>query len=320
MKFKAFWVICLFVVLFVCDANAALPLRVGVVLSTGGLLDSSFNDAAYTGVMQLRKEDNTVVEVIDPQTIDGIEPALKYFCERKMDLICAIGVFANDAIRNVAAAYPDSKFVLVDSIVSAENVLSVVFDEEQGSFFAGAYAALISTTKSVGFLGGMKSEAIESFENGFKKGVNFVNPEIKFVSKYLGTTPDAFNMVEKAQEVGAEFAAENADIVYHAAGRSGLGLIQASRHGNFYVIGVDSDQSKVAPGRVIASVVKRIDIALVKAAEIFKKGSFNGGVWTLGVADDGIGLVFSKFNTSLLTPEVNDRLEEIEAFVIHKGK
>ncbi len=316
MKLRLILAITLLVALMSGSLYAA-PLTIGIVLSTGGLNDGSFNDAAYEGVMLLRKE-GALVEVVDPGSISGIEPALRYFCKRKLDMVCAVGLFANEAVRHVSNEFPDSKIVLIDSVVSAPNVLSVLFDEEQGSFFAGAFAALVSKKECVGFLGGMESPMIAGFEKGFKSGAVFVNPKIKFVSRYLGTSPEAFDMVDKAEKVGAEINQEGADIIYHAAGKSGLGLISAARRGDFFVIGVDSDQSKTAPGKVAASVVKRIDIALVKAVEVLKKGSFNGGVWTLGLQDHGIELAYSRFNRDLITHEISLKLDEIEDFLINK--
>lgn len=316
MKLRLILAVTLLVALLSGSLYAA-PLTIGIVLSTGGLNDGSFNDAAYEGVMLLRKE-GAIVEVVDPGSISGIEPALRYFCKRKLDLVCAVGLFANEAVRHVSNEFPDSKIVLIDSVVSAPNVLSVLFDEEQGSFFAGAFAALVSRKGCVGFLGGMESPMIGGFEKGFKSGAVFVNPNIKFVSRYLGNSPEAFDMIEKAEKVGSEINQEGADIIYHAAGKSGLGLIAAARRGDFFVIGVDSDQSKTAPGKVAASVVKRIDIALIKAVEVLKKGSFNGGVWTLGLQDHGIELAYSRFNRDLITHEISLKLDEIEDFLINK--
>ena len=316
MKLRLFLVVTLLVA-FLSGSLYAAPLTIGIVLSTGGLNDGSFNDAAYEGVVQLRK-DGAIVEVVDPGSISGIEPALRYFCKRKLDMVCAVGLFANEAVRHVSNEFPESKIVLIDSVVSAPNVLSVLFDEEQGSFFAGAFAALVSRKGCVGFLGGMESPMIASFEKGFKSGAVFVNPDIKFVSRYLGKTPDAFDMVDKAEKEGYEINKEGADIIYHAAGKSGLGLIAAARRADFFVIGVDSDQSKAAPGKVAASVVKRIDIALVKAVEVMKKGNFNGGVWTLGLQDHGIELAYSRFNRDLITHEISLKLDEIEDFLINK--
>ncbi len=315
-----FLILALLLLVVVSMPASAGMLRVGLVLSIGGLKDESFNDAAYEGVMQLRKEGDCIVEVIEPGSISSIEPALRYFCERNMDLVCAVGIFANDAVRRVAQEFPDSKFVLLDSVVTVPNVLSILFDEEQGSFYAGAFAAMVTRTNKVGFLGGMDSPVIASFERGFKNGVRFVKPDATVISRYLGSTPEAFDMPDKAHALGLDMSKEGADVIYHAAGKSGIGLIQASRRGNFLVIGVDSDQSRTAPGKVPASMVKRIDNALVKAADVLRLSSFEGGIWTLGLEDNGIELVLSRFNRDLMTPEVVLKLKEIEDFLVHKNE
>jgi len=316
IKFLALLVAVVFLAVAPVSADT---LRVGVVLSIGGLGDESFNDAAYKGIMQLRKEGDCIVEVVEPGSISGIEPALRYFCERNMDMICAVGIFANDAVRRIAAAFPESRLVLIDSVVTMPNVLSILFDEEQGSFYAGAFAALASRNDVVGFLGGMESPVIGSFERGFINGVKFVKPEAKVISHYIGTTPEAFDMPEKAFNLGLDMAKQGADLIYHASGRSGLGLIQASRRGNFLVIGVDSDQSRSAPGKVPASMVKRIDNALIKAAEIMRKDAFAGGIWTMSLQDSGIELVHSRFNRDLLTADNLARLKEIKDFLMYKA-
>lgn len=317
MKIKFLSLVIAVILLAVAPVSAD-TLRVGVVLSIGGLGDESFNDAAYQGIMQLRKEGDCIVEVVEPGSISGIEPALRYFCERDMDMICAVGIFANDAVRRIAAAFPESRIVLIDSVVTMPNVLSILFDEEQGSFYAGAFAALASRSDVVGFLGGMESPVIGSFERGFKNGVKFVKPNASVISHYIGNTPEAFDMPEKAFDLGLEMAKQGADLIYHASGRSGLGLIQASRRGNFLVIGVDSDQSRSAPGKVPASMVKRIDNALVKAAEIMRKDAFAGGIWTMSLQDRGIELVHSRFNRDLMTADNLARLKEIEDFLMYK--
>jgi len=317
MKLRVFLMI--FAVTFLAAvAVSADTMRVGVVLSIGGLGDESFNDAAYQGIMQLRKEGDYVVEVVEPGSISGIEPALRYFCQRDMDMVCAVGIFANDAVRRIAAEFPESRIVLIDSVVTMPNVLSILFDEEQGSFYAGAFAALSSKSDIVGFLGGMDSPVIASFERGFTNGVKFVKPQATVLSHYIGSTPEAFDMPEKAFNLGMDMAKQGADLIYHASGRSGLGLIQASRRGNYLVIGVDSDQSRTAPGKVPASMVKRIDNALVKAAEIMRKDAFAGGIWTMSLQDHGIELVHSRFNRDLLNADALARLKEIEEFLMYK--
>ncbi len=320
MKVRALFLCLLVVFCFSFDSASAVETsKIGVVLSIGGLRDSSFNDAAYDGIMRLRKDYHCSVEVVEPANIGGIEEGLEYLCSKKLDLVCAVGLFANDAIRRVAEKFPEQKFVLIDSVVTSPNVLSILFDEEEGSFYAGAFAAIAAKGNVIGFLGGMDSPVIGSFERGFKRGASFVNPEIKVISRYVGDTPEAFHQSDKAFEIGLTMKRQGAEIIYHASGKSGLGLIEASRRGGFLVIGVDSDQSRIAPGKVPASMVKRLDNGLVKAVKLLQNGTFKGGVWTLGLKDQGIELSLSRFNRDLLTPELKHKLAEVENFILKKN-
>ncbi len=299
----------------ICHAEDKV--KIGVVLSIGGLRDHSFNDATYDGIEQLRNSNKYSIEVIEPSSVSDIVDGLEYFCQKNKDLIVAVGFFANNAISFIADKYKNKKFVLLDSVVHNKNVLSILFDEEQGSFYAGTFAALITKTNKVGFVGGMQSPTIESFESGFEKGVKFIDPTIKIVSRYVGNTPKAFNKPNKAFKIGLKLEKENCDIVYHASGKSGIGLIDVARRGKFLLIGVDSDQSIIAPGRVPASVVKRLDNALVRAIAYYELGKFHGGVWTMGIKDSGVELVLSRFNKPLITGRVRARLNEIHSFLMN---
>jgi len=321
----------LFVVMLVafsCTAGAAptpvspdsqpQALRVGIVLSVGGLGDHAFNDAAYAGVQKLRQMPGCLVDIIEPGDVAAIEDGLEFLACRRTDLVAAVGIFANEAVRRVATKHPDVRFLLLDSVVELPNVMSVLFNEEEGSFYAGAFAGLLTKSQTVGFLGGMTSPVIASFEKGFRNGVAFVNPQAKLLVEYAGDTPDAFNTPETGKKLGLKLASEGADFVYHAAGRTGLGLIDASRRVPFLVIGVDGDQSGIAPGKVAASMVKRLDVALDMAVRAVHSNRFKGGVLTLGLADAGIELVISRFNQGLVTPIVAQRLKEVEGFLLHR--
>ncbi|HEY9070804.1 MAG TPA: BMP family ABC transporter substrate-binding protein [Candidatus Ozemobacteraceae bacterium] len=293
-------------------------LRIGIVLSVGGLGDHAFNDAAYAGVQNLRRLPDCLVDVIEPGDVAAIESGLEFLAGRHADLVAAVGIFANEAVRRVATKYPQTRFVLLDSVVELPNVLSVLFNEEEGSFYAGAFAGLLTKSQTIGFLGGMTSPVIASFEKGFRNGIAFVNPQAKLLVRYAGDTPEAFNDPETGKKLGLELAAGGADFVYHAAGRTGLGLIDASRRAPFLVIGVDGDQSGIAPGKVAASMIKRLDVALDNAVRAIRESRFKGGVLTLGLADAGIELDISRFNAGLVTPLVQQRLQEVEAFLLHR--
>lgn len=322
MKLKSQLVI-LFVLIFQSFVTHAVfcytpgtPLEVGIVLSIGGLNDNAFNDAAYSGVQILRESRNCFVEVVEPPTIASIENALRYLASQKKDLIFAIGIFANDPLKKVAKDFPEVRFALLDSVVDEPNVLSILFDEEQGSFYAGAFAALISKSKIIGFLGGMESSVISAFEQGFVNGARFANPDVTILTKYLGKTPEAFYNPTLAFSEGSNLFEKGADTIYHAAGKSGLGLIDAARRKDFLVIGVDSDQSIIAPGRIAASMVKRLDNAVLKAFDLVSSNTFKGGIWTLGLRDHGIEFKYSRFNRSLFTPEILSKLDEIKNFLL----
>lgn len=303
------------------DTTALVPpqsLRVGIVLSIGGLGDHAFNDAAYAGIQKLRQLPGCIVDVIEPGDVAAIESGLEFFALRRASLVAAVGIFANEAVRRVASKYPDVRFVLLDSVVDLPNVMSLLFNEEEGSFYAGALAGLLTKSQTVGFLGGMTSPVILAFEKGFRNGIAFVNPQAKLLVEYAGDTPEAFNNPEAGKKIGLRLAAQGADYVYHASGRTGLGLIDAARRSSFLVIGVDADQSVLAPGKVAASMVKRLDVALDAAVRAVLDGRFKGGVLTLGLADAGIELVVSRFNSELMTPLVTQRLAEVEAFLLHR--
>lgn len=297
---------------------SAKTMRVGIVLSIGGLGDHAFNDAAYAGIQKLRQLPGCIIDVIEPGDVAAIEGGLEFFAAHRASLVAAVGIFANDAVRRVASRYPDVRFVLLDSVVDLPNVMSVLFNEEEGSFYAGALAGLLTKSQNIGFLGGMNSPVIQSFEKGFRNGIAFVNPQAKLLVEYAGDTPDAFNTPEIGKKLGLKLAAEGADFVYHAAGRTGLGLIDAARRSSFLVIGVDADQSVLAPGKVAASMVKRLDVALDAAVRAVMDGRFKGGVLTLGMADAGIELLVSRFNSGLITPLVTQRMAEVEAFLLHR--
>ncbi len=299
-------------------AENPAPLRVGIVLSIGGLGDRSFNDATYAGVQLIRKIPGCSVEVIEPADGSAIEPALEFLVSSGFDLVTGVGVFAAEPVRRVAERHPRKTFILLDSVVDLPNVQSILFNEEEGSFFAGAFAGLLTKSGKIGFLGGMDSPVIRTFERGFARGAAFVKPEVKVLSRYAGPTPEAFNQPDLGRKLGLEMAAEQADFIYHAAGATGNGLIEAARFGDFLVIGVDTDQSAIVPGKVAASMVKRLDIALDRAVRAFSAGKLKCGVLTLGLADGGVELAISRFNKNLVTPVIRDRLKEVETFLLHQ--
>lgn len=311
------WLVTLLVLIAIPPIDAAEPVRVGVVMSLGGLGDRSFNDATYAGITAARRNLGCLVDVIEPADLAMLERAVRVFAEGgQHDLIIAVGTFANDAIRRLARDFPKQRFAILDSVVVSDNVVSVLFDEEEGSFYAGALAGLLTRSGKIGFLGGMVSPIIAAFERGFERGVGFVRPQAEVLSRYAGQTPQGFNDPETGQRLTQEMIGEGVDVIYHAAGRTGLGLIETARRQPVLVIGVDVDQSTLAPGKVIGSVVKRLDIAMDRVIRLVQDGRFNGRVITLGLKDGGVELALSRFNKAQLTPAIRDRLHEVEIFLM----
>lgn len=296
----------------------SVPFHLGIVLSVGGLGDRSFNDASYAGVQKLRQVPGMLVDLVEPSDVAAIETGLEYLAGRNCDLIVGVGFFANEPVRRIAEKHPDKRFLLLDSVVTQPNVLSILFNEEEGSFYAGSLAALITNSGKVGFLGGMQSPVIAAFERGFRNGVAFVNQSVSVQARYAGTSPEAFNSPDLGYRLAQEMKTGGVDVIYHAAGRTGLGLIDAARRGKLLVIGVDADQSTIAPGKVVASMVKRLDVALDRAVRMVRENRFRGGVLTLGLSDAGIGLELSRFNRNAITPLVQDRLHDVESFLLHR--
>ncbi|MBF0547687.1 MAG: BMP family ABC transporter substrate-binding protein [Candidatus Riflebacteria bacterium] len=295
------------------------PQKIGVILSIGGLGDHAFNDAAYEGVKNLRVSGNFKIDVFEPSDLPAIERLMDFFGTCDYDLIVGIGVFASDPIKKIAKKFPKKNFLLLDAAVEAPNILSILFNEEEGSFYAGALASLLSKSGKIGFLGGFHSPAIEVFERGFRNGAKFLNPSVDVTVQYAGNTPEAFNAPETGEKLGREMASAGVEVIYHAAGRTGLGLIEAAKKTDIQVIGVDADQSSLAPGKVAASMMKKLDKALETGAKLLKEGKFKGGVLTLGLADGGIKLELSQFHKQVFTPLILERLKQVEDFLTRKA-
>jgi basic membrane protein A len=221
------------------------------------------------------------------------------------------------ALGVVAPEFPDTNFVIIDAVVEAPNVQSIIFDEHTGSFLVGALAALKSTTGTVGFVGGMDVPIIHKFFCGYAQGVKAVNPEATVIENYTGTTPDAWNDPVTAGELAkAQFDA-GADVVFAAAGGSGLGVLQAAKDEGKLAIGVDSNQNYLQPGSVLTSMLKRVDNAVYTALnEAADDATFKPGLTILGLAEDGVGYSVDEHNQALLTEDMKAKADDLRAKII----
>ncbi len=281
---------------------AGKTFKVAMVTDIGGLGDKSFNDAAHDGLKMLKKQygNNVEIKVVESSKMEDYVPNLKSLADQKYDMIWAIGFLMGDALTEVSKAYPNQKFGIIDSEVKNPNVQSVLFKEQEGSFLVGVIAATDSKSHKIGFVGGMEFPLIKKFEAGYRAGAKAVDPKIQIFSQYAG----AFDNPTKGKELAASQYAVGADVVYHAAGGTGLGVIAAAKEkGNgYWAIGVDKCQHSegVVNGkdRVLACMIKRVDIGVFRASSDAMNGKFKAGVVEYGLSDNGVGVCDSAKKTA----------------------
>ncbi len=279
---------------------AAGKLSLGMVTDVGGLGDKSFNDSAYRGLQRAQAQLGVTASVLQSRSVSDYEPNLSTLAQHGDALIFAIGFLMHDSLNDVAPRFPKTHFAIIDSVVDQPNVTSVTFREEESSFLAGVLAGLVTKTNTVGFLGGIQSPLIEKFEAGFVAGVKSSNPKAQVLIKYTGS----FDDVAAGKEYAAVLYDQGADIIYAAAGKCGLGAIDEvkSRPKGFYIIGVDSDQDALAPGKVLTSALKHVDNAVYALALAASQQKIPSGHVVLGLKEGGVGLTTMQYTKSSLPP------------------
>jgi len=317
--------------LFVHVSGAAQPatrdaVNVGIVLDVGGLGDKSFNDGAYRGAERAEKELGARIRLIEPGEGSDREAGLRLLAAEHMDLVIGVGFIFTDDITQLAQEYPNTNFADVDYSLSTDkegnplpppaNVAALKFKEEEGSFLVGAIAALAGHSTKVGFVGGMDVPLIQKFEAGYKAGVKAVCPDCQIVVQYAGVTPEAFRNPGKGKELALNQYEQGVNVIYHASGSTGLGVFEAARQTGKYAIGVDADQYSEAPGRIVTSMVKGIDVAVFDMINRVKDRTFNGGIYTFGLAQNGVGYVYDERNRALIPDGVRTRVEQLKSDII----
>jgi basic membrane protein A len=305
-------------------ADDPSKVRVGIVFDIGGKDDRSFNAAAWDGVKCAETGSHPngtpcgkpalgiVLRDIEPGYPTSIEPAMRAFAERGYDIILGIGFAQTPIMELVAKDYPNVNFAIVDGFSKLPNVSSLIFKEHEGSYLVGMIAARTSKTGTIGFVGGMDIPLIHKFATGYEEGARSVNPKIRVISNYVGADDTAWNNPGKGYELAQAQIGNGADVIFTAAGNSGLGAFDAvERAGKgHYVIGVDANQNWVKPGFVLTSMVKRVDNAVYQIIKDRVEGKFQGGVHVYGLENDGIGYAMDEYNRDLISPEV---IQEVEA-------
>lgn len=296
------------------DPKDSSKIHVGIVFDIGGKDDRSFNAAAWEGVKRAAKELPIVLRDVEPGDPTSIEPAMRAFAERGYDLIIGVGFAQTEIMQRVAKDYPNLNFAIIDGAVKPEeqlpNVAYLLFKEHEGSFLVGMIAARKSQTGKIGFIGGMDIPLIHRFATGYEEGARAVNPKIEVMRNYVGVTDAAWNNPGKGKELAVAQIGKGADVIFTAAGNSGLGAFDAAEQYNKFVIGVDSNQNWVKPGFVLTSMVKRVDNAVYQAVQGRVNGQFKGGVHVYGLDNEGVGYAMDQYNEKLVPPDV---IQEVEA-------
>jgi basic membrane protein A len=271
-------------------ASSKSQLKVGVVFDSGGRGDKSFNDSAWAGVQRAEKDlgvPESDVKTVDSKSEKDYEGNLEALAESGCNIIFAVGISQGNALNTVAPKHPDIKFAIIDGEVKQPNVRSIVFSEEQGSFLAGYLAGLVTKSNKVGFVGGQKIALIEKFQAGYESGAKTANPNVELLPAKYTESWDDTSLGKAAAE---NLYSNGADIVYHAAGRCGLGVIEAAKEASKFVIGVDGDQDGEAPGLVLTSMVKHVDEAVYQTIKDVQDGKFEAGTKRYDLAANGVGL------------------------------
>ena len=310
----------------VTDSRRPGATDVGIVLDVGGRGDKSFNDGAYAGADSATKVLQPNVMFIEPGEGSDREAGMRLLAAEGMDLVIGVGFIFSDDITTLAKEYPDVSFACVDYALSVDaqgnvisppaNLAALKFREEEGSFLVGAMAALVGKSKRVGFVGGMDIPLIHKFEAGYRAGVTHVCPDCTVVAQYAGVTPDAFKNPGKGKELALSQYQSGVNVIFHASGSTGQGVFEAARLMKRLAIGVDADQYDEAPGHILTSMVKGVDAAVYNAIERVQNKTFQGGIYSFGLAEGGVGYIYDERNKSLIPDSVHTRVEQLKQEII----
>lgn len=290
---------------------AAAQAQPAVIFDMGGKFDKSFNEAAYQGAERWKKETNKPYLEFEIANAAQREQAMRKMAERGANPIVGIGFSQGSALEKVAKDFPKLNFAIIDYVINLPNVESVVFKEHEGSFLVGMMAAMASKTGKVGFVGGMDVPLIRKFQCGYEQGVKYANPKAEVSANMTGTTPSAWNDPARGGELAKAQFAKGVDVVFAAAGGTGVGVYQAAKDGGKLAIGVDSNQNHLHPGTMLTSMVKRVDNAVYSSFKQHKSG-----VTALGLKEGGVDVAIDQHNAKLVTPEMKAKVDAARADII----
>jgi len=296
-------------------ANAA-EITPAVVFDMGGKFDKSFNQGVYDGVERFKSETSVEYREFEVTNEAQREQALRRMAQRGANPVLGIGFAQAPALEKVAKEFPDTKFAIIDMVVDLPNVRSIVFKEHEGSFLVGALAALASESGKVGFVGGMDIPLIRRFACGYEQGAKHINADAEVVQNMTGTTPAAWNDPGRGGELTKSQFDRGVDVVYAAAGGTGVGVYQAAKDAGKLAIGVDSNQNYLHPGTMLSSMLKRVDVAAYNTFKDAMDDNWTSGIQVLGLAEDGVGWALDEHNAALVSDEMKATIEKVREDII----
>lgn len=286
-----------------CSAHAA-DIRPGVVYDLGGKFDKSFNEGVWNGAKRFTADTGIEFREFEVQTDSQRVQALRTFARRGYDPILAVGFQYAPALERIAAEFTETRFAIIDAEVHRPNVQSIVFREHEGAFVVGVLAAMASRTGKLGFVGGMDVPLIRRFACGYVLGAQHASPGVEIFQNMVGTTGAAWNDPVKGAELARSQFDRGADVIFHAAGTTGLGVLQAAADADMLGIGVDSNQNHLHPGSVLTSMLKRVDVVAYEVFDSARQGTWTAGVRELGLKEGGVGWALDEFNEGLVSSEM----------------
>ena len=296
--------------------NAA-DFKPAVIYDMGGKFDKSFNQGVYNGIQRFTDETGTKVMEFEVTSETQREQAMRRMAERGATVVLGVGFAQADAINKVSAEFPNVKFSIIDvNWLNQPNLRQYAFKEHEGSYLVGIAAAMASKTGKVGFIGGMDIPLIRKFACGYVQGVKSVGGSIEVFQNMTGSTPSAWNDPAKGAELTQSQIDRGADVVYHAAGGTGTGVIRAAADAEKLAIGVDSNQNHLAPGSVLTSMLKRVDVAAYNTMKDAMSGNFDTGVQVLGLAEGGVDWALDDNNAKLISAEMKAAIDKAKADII----
>jgi len=297
-------------------ATAAAHISPAVVFDMGGKFDKSFNQGVYDGVERFKTETGIEYKEFEVTNEAQREQALRRMAQRGANPVLGIGFAQAPALEKVAKEFPDTKFAIIDMVVDLPNVRSIVFKEHEGSFLVGVLAALASKTGKVGFVGGMDIPLIRRFACGYEQGVKYANADAEVIQNMTGTTPAAWNDPGRGGELAKSQFDRGVDVVYAAAGGTGVGVYQAAKDGGKLAIGVDSNQNYLHPGTMLTSMLKRVDVAAYNVFKDAMDDNWSTGIQVLGLADDGVGWALDEHNAELVSDDMKTAIDKVRDDII----